>query len=45
MGRAIGQARTNWPALNRYLEAGYRAIDNDAVERALRPVTVIRKNW
>jgi transposase len=45
IGQAVGYARSNWPALNRYLEAGYLAIDNNAAERALRPVAVSRKNW
>jgi transposase len=45
IGQAVGYARSNWVALNRYLEAGYLAIDNNAAERALRPVAVSRKNW
>jgi hypothetical protein len=45
IGEAIGYARSNWAAPNRYLEAGYLAIDNNAAERALRPVAMSRKNW
>ena len=45
IGQAVGYARSNWVALNRYLEAGFLAIDNNAAERALRPVAVGRKNW
>jgi hypothetical protein len=45
MGQAVGYARSNWAALNRYLEAGFLAIDNNAAERALRPVALSRKNW
>jgi transposase len=45
MGQAVGYTRSNWTALNRYLEAGYLSIDNNAAERALRPVAVSRKNW
>jgi hypothetical protein len=45
IGQAVGYARSNWAALTRYLEAGYLAIDNNAAERALRPVAVSRKNW
>src|SRR3954454_22255044 len=42
IGQAIGYARSNWEALGRYLEAGFLAIDNNAAERALRPVAVGR---
>src|SRR5207237_8956393 len=45
LGKAIGYANQNWIALNRYLEAGYLSIDNNAAERALRAVAVGRKNW
>ena len=44
-GQAIAYAQSNWAALNRYLDEGYLAIDNNAAERALRPVAVGRKNW
>jgi transposase len=45
MGKAIGYALNQWAALNRYLDDGRLAIDNNAAERALRPVAVGRKNW
>jgi len=45
MGQAIGYARSNWAALNRYLEAGFLQIDNNASERALKPVAIGRRNW
>src|SRR5262245_57489028 len=45
IGRAIGYARSNWAAPNSYLEAGYLAIDNNAAERAIRPVALGRRNW
>lgn len=45
MGKAIGYALNQWTALNRYLDDGTLAIDNNAAERALRPVAVGRKNW
>jgi hypothetical protein len=45
IGQAVGSARSNWAALNRYLEAGYLAIDNNAAERVLRPVAISPKNW
>ena len=42
---AIGYARSNWAALNRFTEAGYLAIDNNASERAVKPVAIGRRNW
>jgi len=45
IGVAIGYARSNWAALSRYLEAGCLSIDNNASERAVKPVALGRKNW
>jgi transposase len=45
MGKAIGYARNQWPALVRYVEDGRLSISNNAAERALRPFAVGRKNW
>jgi transposase len=45
LGEAIGYARSNWKELNRYLEAPWLAIDNNASERAMRPIALGRKNW
>jgi transposase len=45
IGAAIGYARSNWAALGRYCEAGFLQIDNNASERALKPVALGRKNW
>lgn len=45
LGNAIGYARNNWAALNRYLDDGDLDIDNNAAERALRCVAIGRKNW
>jgi len=45
IGQAIGYTLNNWKALNRYLEDGILAIDNNAAERALRAIAVGRKNW
>jgi transposase len=42
IGGAIGYARSNWAASNRYLEAGFLAIDNNASERAVKPVALGR---
>jgi hypothetical protein len=45
IGGAIGYARSNWAALNRFTEAGYLAIGNNASERAVKPVALGRRNW
>jgi transposase len=45
IGEAIGYTRRNWTALLRYLEAGFLSIDNNASERAMRPIALGRKNW
>jgi len=45
IGEAISYARSHWAALTRYLDFGFLSIDNNAAERALRPVAVGRKNW
>ena len=39
---AIGYALSNWQALTRYLEAGILDIDNNACERAIRPIATMR---
>lgn len=43
--QAIRYALSRWPALCRYLEDGRIEIDNNAAERAIRPVALGRKNW
>ena len=45
IGEAIAYARSNWTALMRYLESPYLSIDNNAVENAIRPIALGRKNW
>jgi hypothetical protein len=42
---AIRYALTRWKALTRYLDDGTLAIDNDPVERSIRPLVLGRKNW
>jgi transposase len=44
-GKAVAYARSQWPTLVRYVDDGDLAIDNNAVERAIRGVAVGRKNW
>jgi len=45
LGHAIGYALNHWEALQRYLEAGYLAIDNNLSERTLRAIALGRNNW
>ena len=45
IGRAIGYALRLWPSLERYLEDGCLDIDNNAAERAIKPLVIGRKNW
>ena len=45
IGKAIGYAQNQWPALLRYLDDGRLSISNNAAERALRPIAIGRKNW
>ena len=44
MASAIRYALSRWAELVRYLEDGTIAIDNNPVERAVRPVALGRKN-
>lgn len=45
IGVAIQYALNNWDALRRYTTDGDLAIDNNLAERAIRPLTVGRKNY
>lgn len=45
LGQAIGYARAQWTALNRYIENGDLNIDNNRSENALRKVALGRKNY
>ncbi|MEL7348445.1 MAG: IS66 family transposase [Pseudomonadota bacterium] len=45
IAQAIRYALTRWSALERYLGDGSIEIDNNAAERAIRPVALGRKNW
>ena len=42
---AIQYALSNWTALTRYTERGFLDIDNNKVERAIRPLALGRNNW
>jgi transposase len=43
--KAMQYALNQWPALLPYLEKGELMIDNNAVENAIRPFALGRKNW
>lgn len=44
-GEALGYLRNQWEPLTNYVEGGRLPIDNNAVERDLRALTIGRKNW
>jgi transposase len=44
-GQAVQYALNHWQALLLYTQHGFLAIDNNAAERALRPIAVGRNNW
>ena len=45
LGKAFAYILGNWTALNRFTECGILAPDNNAVERAIRPIALGRNNW
>jgi len=45
LGKAIGYALRQWPKLIRYLEHPAMTPDTNAVENAIRPFVVGRRNW
>ena len=45
LAAAIRYARSRWAALSRYLDDGRLEMTNNAAERAIRPLTLGRKNW
>ncbi len=44
LAEAIRYALARWPALRRFLDDGRIDLDTNTVERAIRPVTLGRKN-
>jgi len=42
---AIRYARSRWPALTSYVDNGRLELSNNAVENAITPVALGRKNW
>jgi transposase len=45
MAKAIGYVRNQHRALRAFLEDGRIPIDNNACERAIRPIAIGRRNW
>jgi transposase len=44
IAEAIRYALARWAGLTRYLDVGRIEIDNNVVERAMRPIALGRKN-
>jgi transposase len=45
LGVALAYAHNHWDGLTRFCDDGRLAIDNNAVENAIRPFCVGRRNW
>jgi transposase len=45
LGEAIGYCRRQWQYLSRYVDDGSYAIDNNIIERDIRPFVTGRKSW
>lgn len=45
LAKAIRYALGRLPKARAYLDHGYRELDNNAAERAVKPVAIGRKNW
>jgi hypothetical protein len=45
LAKACDYALERWDGLCRYCDEGYYEIDNNIVERSIRPITLGRKNW
>jgi transposase len=45
LGGAVGYALGHWQALSRFLQDPRAGIDNNAAERAIRPLCLGRRNW
>lgn len=44
-GKAISYLESQWPKLERVLDDGRIPLDTNAVERAIRPFVIGRRNW
>lgn len=45
LGTAVNYMLRNWRPLRRYTMSGQLEIDNNRVERSIRPIALGRKNW
>lgn len=45
LAKAFRYGLTRWPAFTLFLDDGRVAVDNNAAERAIKPVVIGRKNW
>ena len=45
LAKAMQYALNRWPSFTLFLDDGRVAIDNNAAERAIKPVVIGRKNW
>jgi transposase len=45
LAKAFRYALNRWPSFRLFIEDGRVAIDNNAAERAMRPIGVGRRNW
>lgn len=45
LGKACNYALNNWTYLSRYLDYGQVDIDNNAMENAIRPTAIGKRNW
>jgi len=45
LAKAMRYALSRWPSFTLFLDDGRVAIDNNAAERAIKPVVIGRKNW
>ncbi|MDD2660278.1 MAG: IS66 family transposase [Methylococcales bacterium] len=44
-GKALTYLSNQWPTLTVYCEDGRLDLDNNAIERAIRPFVICRNNW
>ena len=45
LGKAVGYTNNQWESLEGYIDRGEVEIDNNQVERAIRPAAIGRKNY
>jgi len=45
LAKAIAYITKRWASFTRYTQDGHLSIDNNAAERAIRPLALGRKNW